>query len=196
MGDTHINEGCGVKTWEWDSLCLHFLFVCHRDPFRAHREHMRQMMRSFSEPFGGPIMPSIMDGRRRGRDPEEHLSSSQALREEHRVRMCISKSTFAVHLLVNWSSRQQSPAHIITVFYVNPGTWVTSICIYNLSQFGAKGSLIQLALLTLSVCCSWACNHRRLVFGGSLLRLKWKLATGSVTGAAVTVVWGPCESLV
>lgn len=54
------------------------------DPFRAHREHMRQMMRSFSEPFGGPSMPSIMDGRSRGRDMAEHHSSSQALRDEHR----------------------------------------------------------------------------------------------------------------
>ncbi|XP_068173498.1 myeloid leukemia factor 1 [Antennarius striatus] len=52
------------------------------DPFRAHREHMRQMMRSFSEPFGGPLMPSIMDGR--GRDLVEHHSSTRALRDEHR----------------------------------------------------------------------------------------------------------------
>ncbi|XP_018549500.1 myeloid leukemia factor 1 isoform X1 [Lates calcarifer] len=54
------------------------------DPFRAHREHMRQMMRSFSEPFGGPLMPSIMDGRSRGHDMVEHPSSSLALRDEHR----------------------------------------------------------------------------------------------------------------
>ncbi|XP_074498142.1 myeloid leukemia factor 1 [Sebastes fasciatus] len=54
------------------------------DPFRAHREHMRQMMRSFSEPYGGQTMPSIMDGRNRGRDMAEHPSSSLALRGEHR----------------------------------------------------------------------------------------------------------------
>ncbi|XP_071352034.1 myeloid leukemia factor 1 isoform X1 [Trachinotus anak] len=54
------------------------------DPFRAHREHMRQMMRSFSEPFGGPIMPSIMDGRSRGHDMAEYPSSSVGLRDEHR----------------------------------------------------------------------------------------------------------------
>lgn len=54
------------------------------DPFRAHREHMGQMMRSFSEPYGRPIMPSIMDGRNRGRDLGEHPSSSLALRGEHR----------------------------------------------------------------------------------------------------------------
>ncbi|KAG8002019.1 Myeloid leukemia factor 1 [Nibea albiflora] len=54
------------------------------DPFRAHRDHMRHMMRSFSEPYGAPLMPSIMDGRSRGRDMAEHRSSSLALRDEHR----------------------------------------------------------------------------------------------------------------
>lgn len=54
------------------------------DPFRAHREHMRHMMRSFSEPFGGSLMPSITDGRSRGRDMAEHPSSSLALRDDHR----------------------------------------------------------------------------------------------------------------
>lgn len=54
------------------------------DPFRAHREHMRQMMRSFSEPFGAPLMPSITDGRNRGREVAEYPSSSLALRNEHR----------------------------------------------------------------------------------------------------------------
>uniref|UniRef100_A0A672HR75 Myeloid leukemia factor 1 n=2 Tax=Salarias fasciatus TaxID=181472 RepID=A0A672HR75_SALFA len=58
------------------------------DQFRAHREHMRQMMRSFSEPFGGPIMPSITDGRHHGgRDLAEHPSPSHALRNEHRDMM-------------------------------------------------------------------------------------------------------------
>nr|XP_046245072.1 myeloid leukemia factor 1 isoform X2 [Scatophagus argus] len=57
------------------------------DPFRAHGEHMRQMMRSFSEPFGGSFMPSIMDGRSRGHDMVEHPSSSRALRDQHRNMM-------------------------------------------------------------------------------------------------------------
>ncbi|XP_077466790.1 myeloid leukemia factor 1 isoform X1 [Stigmatopora argus] len=39
------------------------------DPFRAHRDHMRQVMRSFSEPMGGTFTPSITDGRSRGHDP-------------------------------------------------------------------------------------------------------------------------------
>ncbi|XP_063763684.1 myeloid leukemia factor 1 isoform X2 [Eleginops maclovinus] len=54
------------------------------DPFRAHRDHMRQMMRSFSEPFGGHAMPSITDGRNQGRGMAEHPTSSVALRDEHR----------------------------------------------------------------------------------------------------------------
>ncbi|MEQ2239247.1 hypothetical protein ILYODFUR_002526 [Ilyodon furcidens] len=57
------------------------------DPCCAHREHMRQMMRSFSEPFGAPLMPSITDGRGRGRDVAEHPRSSVALRNEHRDAM-------------------------------------------------------------------------------------------------------------
>ncbi|XP_028276085.1 myeloid leukemia factor 1 isoform X2 [Parambassis ranga] len=55
------------------------------DPFRAHREHMRQMMRSFSEPLGGSLMPSIMDERNRGRNAIEHPGPS--LRNEHRDMM-------------------------------------------------------------------------------------------------------------
>ncbi|XP_029026961.1 myeloid leukemia factor 1 [Betta splendens] len=54
------------------------------DPLRAHRDHMRQMMRSFSEPFGSSLMPSIMDGRSHGRGMTQHPSSSIALRNEHR----------------------------------------------------------------------------------------------------------------
>ncbi|XP_034081435.1 myeloid leukemia factor 1 isoform X1 [Gymnodraco acuticeps] len=59
-------------------------FFSDRDPFRAHTDHMRQMMRSFSEPFGGNVMPSIMDGRNQGRGMAEHPTSSVALRDEHR----------------------------------------------------------------------------------------------------------------
>lgn len=54
------------------------------DPFRAHREHMRQMMRSFSEPFGGPMMPSLTDGRGPSQDLDEQAGSSRPLRGEHR----------------------------------------------------------------------------------------------------------------
>ncbi|KAM3616328.1 uncharacterized protein V6R79_016148 [Siganus canaliculatus] len=56
------------------------------DPFRAHMDHVRHMMRSFSEPFGGPLMPSITDGRSRGHDAVDrrHHGSSLALRDERR----------------------------------------------------------------------------------------------------------------
>lgn len=89
-----------------DLLCVnvdpHFVFalsfLCHRDPFRAHRDHMRHMMRSFSEPYGAPLMPSIMDGRSRGRDMAQHPSSSLALRDEHRVRMSKKHSVYYTYL--------------------------------------------------------------------------------------------------
>ncbi|XP_049723494.1 myeloid leukemia factor 1 isoform X1 [Elephas maximus indicus] len=41
------------------------------DSFMAHRESMRQMMRSFSEPFGRDLF-SISDGRERARDRRGH----------------------------------------------------------------------------------------------------------------------------
>lgn len=63
-----------------------FLSSFDRDPFRAHNEHMRHMMRSFSEPFGGHFMPSITDGRDRGRRMPGQPSTALALRDEHRVR--------------------------------------------------------------------------------------------------------------
>lgn len=84
-----ITEICSeFLLWMLRLTCLYFLFLCFRDPLRAHREHMRQMMRSFSEPYGGPVMPSIMDGRNYARDMSEHPSSSLALRGEHGVRTC------------------------------------------------------------------------------------------------------------
>lgn len=59
---------------------------------------MRQMMRSFSEPFGGPEMPSVTDGRRPSRDLEEQAGSSRPLRGEHRVSPWISGSTFVLFI--------------------------------------------------------------------------------------------------
>ncbi|XP_063105322.1 myeloid leukemia factor 1 isoform X3 [Cavia porcellus] len=41
------------------------------DSFRAHRDSMRQMMRSFSEPFGRDML-RISDGRRRARNHTRH----------------------------------------------------------------------------------------------------------------------------
>ncbi|XP_069546664.1 myeloid leukemia factor 1 isoform X3 [Brachyistius frenatus] len=70
------------------------------DPFRAHREHMRHMMRSLSEPFGGPVMPSVMDGRNRDHDTVEHPGSSRALRNEHRD-MSRSLLPFGTDIMTN-----------------------------------------------------------------------------------------------
>ncbi|XP_069004197.1 myeloid leukemia factor 1 isoform X3 [Embiotoca jacksoni] len=70
------------------------------DPFRAHREHMRHMMRSLSEPFGGPVMPSIMDGRNRDHDTVEQPGSSRALRNEHRD-MSRSLLPFGTDIMTN-----------------------------------------------------------------------------------------------
>ncbi|KAM5165430.1 myeloid leukemia factor 1 [Mantella aurantiaca] len=53
------------------------------DPFSAHQEHVRQMMRSFSDPFGRDPFFSITDGRSHGRRGQN--SSQVALREDHRV---------------------------------------------------------------------------------------------------------------
>ncbi|XP_007549441.1 PREDICTED: myeloid leukemia factor 1 isoform X1 [Poecilia mexicana] len=54
------------------------------DPFRAHREHMRRMMRSFSEPFGSHFSTRITDGRNRGRDVAELPRPSFDRRNERR----------------------------------------------------------------------------------------------------------------
>ncbi|XP_039612250.1 myeloid leukemia factor 1 [Polypterus senegalus] len=52
------------------------------DPLRAHSEHVHQMMRSFSDPFGRDPFLSITNGRERGRD---FHGSNVALRDNHRV---------------------------------------------------------------------------------------------------------------
>ncbi|KAM4627771.1 myeloid leukemia factor 1 [Polymixia lowei] len=54
------------------------------DPFQAHNERVRQMMRSLSEPFGGHIMPSLTDGRNHRRGAPGQHNSSLMLRDEHR----------------------------------------------------------------------------------------------------------------
>ncbi|XP_030263624.1 myeloid leukemia factor 1 isoform X4 [Sparus aurata] len=80
------------------------------DPFRAHRDHMRHMMRSFSEPFGGPLMPSITDGRSRGSDVAGHPSSSLALRDEQRDVMRNSFGMFD-NVMSNENMSTDSNAH-------------------------------------------------------------------------------------
>lgn len=54
------------------------------DTFSVHRDHMHQMMRSFSEPFGRDPFLSIMDGRERSRSQRRSQDSQVALRDDHR----------------------------------------------------------------------------------------------------------------
>lgn len=66
-------------------VCLLFSTLCVSDPFRAHNERMHQMIRGFSDPFNHGFMPSITDGRDRGRRGEGQARTSVALQNEHRV---------------------------------------------------------------------------------------------------------------
>ncbi|XP_036392755.1 myeloid leukemia factor 1 isoform X1 [Megalops cyprinoides] len=50
-------------------------FSSSRDPFQAHNERVRQMMRTFSDPFGHDIMPRLTDGR--GREPRDRGTGGQ-----------------------------------------------------------------------------------------------------------------------
>ncbi|KAI4893438.1 hypothetical protein NFI96_011457, partial [Prochilodus magdalenae] len=61
----------------------------------AHNERIRQMMRSFSDPFGQGFMPSITDGRDRGRRGDGQPSTSVALHNDHRE-MDFFRSPFAM----------------------------------------------------------------------------------------------------
>ncbi|XP_077146792.1 myeloid leukemia factor 1 isoform X2 [Ranitomeya variabilis] len=83
-----------VMTLPEEALCETQVGVCGRgavehntkefgDPFTAHQEHVRQMMRSFSDPFGRDPFFSITDGRSSGWRGQQ--GSQVALREDHRV---------------------------------------------------------------------------------------------------------------
>ncbi|NXA11781.1 MLF1 factor, partial [Sapayoa aenigma] len=63
-------------------------FPCHvfsRDPFAAHHEHMRQMMRSFSEPFGRDPLPRLRDGADRPAERRSRQDSRLVPRGSGRV---------------------------------------------------------------------------------------------------------------
>ncbi|XP_051521188.1 myeloid leukemia factor 1-like isoform X2 [Myxocyprinus asiaticus] len=58
------------------------------DPFQVHHEHMRQMMRSFSDPFCHGFMPSMTDGRQRGHGGhrgEGHPNTSTNFRNDREL---------------------------------------------------------------------------------------------------------------
>nr|XP_055051875.1 myeloid leukemia factor 1 [Misgurnus anguillicaudatus] len=50
------------------------------DPFQVHHERMRQMIRSFPDPFSQSFMPRITDGRHRAHRGEVQANTTQALR--------------------------------------------------------------------------------------------------------------------
>lgn len=56
------------------------MIIClfNSDSFIAHRESMRQMMRSFSEPFGRDLL-SISDGRGRAHNHMRHDDGENSL---------------------------------------------------------------------------------------------------------------------
>ncbi|XP_065604033.1 myeloid leukemia factor 1 isoform X4 [Cyrtonyx montezumae] len=56
-----------------------------RDPFATHHEYMRQMMRSFSDPFGRDPFLSVTDGRERTVDRRARQDSQVALRGNRRA---------------------------------------------------------------------------------------------------------------
>ncbi|KAK2538529.1 hypothetical protein Q9233_002389 [Columba guinea] len=59
-----------------------------RDPFAAHHEYMRQMMRSFSDPFGRDPFLSITDGGERTGDRRVRQDSQVARRGNRRATSC------------------------------------------------------------------------------------------------------------
>ncbi|KAM9316033.1 myeloid leukemia factor 1 isoform 1-T1 [Gastrophryne carolinensis] len=73
------------------------------DPFRAHQEHVRQMMRSFSDPFGRDPFFSITDGRSHGRRVQN--GSQVALREDHRVPEIKDPFHSFDHMMANFRNR-------------------------------------------------------------------------------------------
>ncbi|XP_017547342.1 myeloid leukemia factor 1 isoform X1 [Pygocentrus nattereri] len=69
-------------------------FSSTSDPFQAHNERMRQMLRSFSDPFGHGFTPSITDGRDRGRRGRDQPNASVAHHSDHRE-MDLFRNPFA-----------------------------------------------------------------------------------------------------
>ncbi|XP_053930807.1 myeloid leukemia factor 1 isoform X2 [Cuculus canorus] len=72
-----------------------------RDPFAAHHEYMRQMMRSFSDPFGRDPFLSITDGRERTADQRAHPDSQVALRGNRRPDPDFGEPFFAMDRMMS-----------------------------------------------------------------------------------------------
>ncbi|XP_067157662.1 myeloid leukemia factor 1 isoform X1 [Apteryx mantelli] len=72
-----------------------------RDPFAAHHEYMRQMMRSFSDPFGRDPFLSVTDGRERTVDRRTHNDSQVALRGSRRQDSDFEEPFFAMDRMMS-----------------------------------------------------------------------------------------------
>ncbi|KAM9615659.1 myeloid leukemia factor 1 isoform 7-T7 [Morphnus guianensis] len=72
-----------------------------RDPFAAHHEYMRQMMRSFSDPFGRDPFLSITDGGERTVDRRARQDSQVALRGNHRQDADFGEPFFAMDRMMS-----------------------------------------------------------------------------------------------
>uniref|UniRef100_A0A8B9ND41 Myeloid leukemia factor 1 n=2 Tax=Accipitrinae TaxID=8955 RepID=A0A8B9ND41_9AVES len=71
------------------------------DPFAAHHEYMRQMMRSFSDPFGRDPFLSITDGGERTVDRRARQDSQVALRGNHRQDADFGEPFFAMDRMMS-----------------------------------------------------------------------------------------------
>ncbi|XP_075426684.1 myeloid leukemia factor 1 isoform X7 [Ascaphus truei] len=82
------------------------------DPFTAHQEHVRQMMRSFSDPFGRDPFLRITDGRSQGR--RGHNDSQVSLREDHREGLSERPDThsFRSSSVMTYSKTGDEPAKV------------------------------------------------------------------------------------
>ncbi|NWX46803.1 MLF1 factor, partial [Steatornis caripensis] len=68
-----------LRSLEYTPMTFYANYVFFSDPFAAHHEYMRQMMRSFSDPFGRDPFLGITDGGERTVDRRARQDSQVAL---------------------------------------------------------------------------------------------------------------------
>ncbi|XP_068811057.1 myeloid leukemia factor 1 isoform X5 [Struthio camelus] len=85
-----------------------------RDPFATHHEYMRQMMRSFSDPFGREPFLSLTDGRERTVDRRTHHDSQVALRGNRRDDLSVHPDahTFSSSSVMTYSKIGDEPPKV------------------------------------------------------------------------------------
>ncbi|NXT53189.1 MLF1 factor, partial [Pluvianellus socialis] len=76
-------------------------YLFFSDPFAAHHEYMRQMMRSFSDPFGRDPFLSITDGGERTVDRRARQDSQVALRGNRRQDVDFGEPFFAMDRMMS-----------------------------------------------------------------------------------------------